>query len=86
MRFREISSAILNNDIQFTKVTRDHWMEEQLLFGQYSVLLSLSAGGDLLAQSWESGINTLWPRQSGRQFPDDIFKWKNPDYILNENA
>ena len=27
-------------------------------------------------------INTLWPRQNGRHFPDDIFKWN----FLNEHA
>ena len=27
-------------------------------------------------------LNTLWPRQDGRHFPDDVFKW----IFLNENG
>ena len=30
----------------------------------------------------DTGINTLRPRQDGRHFPDDIFKWN----FVNENA
>ena len=31
---------------------------------------------------WVSVVNTLRPRQNGRHFPDDIFKW----IFLNENV
>ena len=36
----------------------------------------------LLSSALLSGINTLRPRQNGRHFADDIFKW----IFLNENA
>ena len=39
---------------------------------------------NLLMHTWHHHywVNTLRPRQNGRHFPDDIFKWK----FLNENV
>ena len=31
---------------------------------------------------WMDSVNTLWPRQNGRNFADNIFKW----IFLNENV
>ena len=33
-------------------------------------------------KTWRIWVNTLRPRQNGRHFPDDIFKW----IFLNENV
>ena len=60
--------------------TTDSW-----LFCAYKliyVVRVLTARGKIIVKQDYSAINTLRPRQNGRHFPDDIFKW----IFLNENV
>ena len=43
---------------------------------------TLTVSGARESASMESAINTLRPRQNGRYFPDDSFKW----ILLNKNV
>ena len=81
-------SAILQNGLlRFYQVPSLSWVS--LRFNDESQGNGLSQGSSCPCNPWETHlilsiiqINTLRPRQHGRHFPDDSFKW----IFLNENV
>ena len=68
--------------------TGAHWMKQDIIFSKLKLTNNKSCGQNYVSLGRgvygveASLINTLRPRQSGRHFPDDIFKCIS----LNENV
>ena len=64
---------------------RPYWLEVMAWCHQATNLSVVACNTDRNVSTglhvWSS-VNTLWPRQNGRHFPDDILKW----IFLNENV